>query len=157
MKTPADSDDGGAWRDERLYALHISRYAYTHHTLTHRVTEKPEFTIATYRGSVLSSRPPTDGRDQHTFTGSSAEETPTFFYKPFERPSKARNTHRRQQPAGIHTFAIPIIGRYHLIIMSMYYIFMDCVAVDSDDRIPGTTPVSNRDEHHSTPTLCLCL
>ena len=41
MKTPADGDDGGAWRGERLYALHSSRYAYVHHILARHANEKP--------------------------------------------------------------------------------------------------------------------
>jgi hypothetical protein len=41
MKTPADGDDGGAWRGERLYALHFSRYAYVHHILARHANEKP--------------------------------------------------------------------------------------------------------------------
>lgn len=33
---------------------------------------------------------------------------------------------------------------------------MDCLAVGSDDLIPGTKHLGDRDGHHSTPMLCLC-
>jgi hypothetical protein len=38
---PEESDDGSARRQQGTYALHISRYAYTLHTLAQRVTEEP--------------------------------------------------------------------------------------------------------------------